>query len=399
MRKFLLLTVVVVMLVMLGSSWGPTPALSAEPLKIGCTAALTGKYAESGKYYEEGYRLWESQVNEEGGLLERPVELIMYDDTSDPDTGLGLYEKLITVDEVDLLLGPYTSGIVEPTSALAEKYEMLFLQGGGNASTLFERGFKYMFLTLPGLAEDHPKVPLYFIESLPEDERPESIAQIYLDDLPMIAEAEGTREMAEEIGIPIVFEERIPKGVTDLIPTISKVKESGAEVLLGQLFLPEGVMATRAIKELDYNPKLLWFTVGPAMSDWRDSLEDDGEYVWGSTMFSPKAATPGLQEFVAAYEEMWDRPPDYHAAGAYAAAQVLQAAIEATESVDNDVLRDYVAANEFPTVIGTLSWDETGKPEPALIGVQWLGGEMEIVWPPESATVDPVYPFPAWSER
>jgi branched-chain amino acid transport system substrate-binding protein len=361
--------------------------------------ALTGKYAESGKYYEEAYRLWESQVNEKGGLLGRPVELIIYDDTSDPDTGLSLYEKLITVDKVDLLLGPYTSGIVEPTSALAEKYGMLFLEGGGDSAQLFERGFKYLFLTLPGLAQGNPKVPLSFVESLPEAERPKSMALIYLDDLPMIAESEGAKEKAQEIGLPIVYEEKIPKGVTDLIPTISKARESGAELLIGDLFLPEGVLATRAMKEMDYSPKLAWFSVGPAMSDWRDSLGDDGEYIWGTTTFSTKAKTPGLEEFVTAYQGMWNRLPDYHAAGGYAAAQILQAAIEATQSVDNDVLRDHLVANEFPTVIGTLSWDEKGRPKPAKLGIQWINGEMEILWPPESATTDPVYPMPTWSER
>jgi len=368
-------------------------------VKVGCTVALTGKYAEAGKRYEKAYRLWESQVNEKGGLLGRPVQFIIYDDTSDPDTGLSLYEKLITVDKVDLLLGPYTSGIVEPTSALAEKYKMLFLQGGGNASKLFERGFKYLFLTLPGLAEDQPGPPLSFIASLPQAERPKSLAQIFLDDLPMIAEAEGVRKKAAEIGIPIVYEEKLPKGITDLLPTISKVKASGAEVLLGHLFLPEGVLATRAAKELDYNAKLLWFTTGPALKDWHDTLGADGEYVWGTTMYSAAATTPGNAEFVAAFQRMWNEAPGYHAAGAYAAAQVLQAAIKATQSLNNDVLRDYVAANKFPTVIGTLQWDEKGKPAPAFAGIQWLGGKMEIVWPPQSATKNLVYPAPPWSKR
>lgn len=377
----------------------PAEAPAPEPIKIGATVSLTGKYAESGEYYQQAYRLWEQQVNAAGGLLGRPIELVLYDDKSDPDTGVSLYEKLITVDNVDLILGPYTSTVIYPVSAVAEKYKMLFLQGGGNSPTLFERGFKYMFLTLPGLAADFPRMMIRYIESLPESERPASAAVIYLDDRAQVSEAEGVTEELESIGIPVVYSEKIPAGVTDLTTTVSKIKDSGAEVLFGHLFLPEGVMTARAAKQLDYSPKAMWFSVGPAMMDWRDTLGDDGSYAWGSTMFMTEAHNPGLQEFVDAFQAEYDRPPDYHAAGAYAAAQVLQAAVEATESLDNDVLRDYVASNEFPTVIGNLSWDEAGRPEPSVLLIQWLDGEQKIIWPADAATTDPIYPMPAWDER
>lgn len=173
----------------------PSPTSPPKPIKIGATVSLTGKYAESGKYYEEAYRLWEQEINAKGGLLGRPVEFIIYDDTSDPDTGVSLYEKLITVDKVDLILGPYTSTVVYPTSAVAEKYKLLFLQGGGNSKTLFERGFKYMFLTLPGLADDFPRMMIEWIATLPVDERPKSAAVIYLDNRAMVSEAEGVSSL------------------------------------------------------------------------------------------------------------------------------------------------------------------------------------------------------------
>lgn len=377
----------------------PAAPSAAEPIKIGATVSLTGKYAESGKYYEQAYRLWEEQVNANGGLLGRPVEMTIYDDKSDPDTGVSLYEKLITVDKVDLILGPYTSTVINPVSGVAEKYKMLFLQGGGNSPALFERGFKYMFLTLPGLAADFPRMMMRYLESLPEAERPESAAVIFLDDQAQVSEAEGVKEELETLGIPVVYEEKVPQGVTDLTTTMSKVKETDAEVLFGHLFLPEGVLAVRAAKQVDYNPKAMWFSVGPAMIDWTETLGDDGNYAWGSTMFLTNAKNPGLGDFVDDFQSKYERPPDYHAAGAYAAAQVLQAAIQATQSLDNDVLRDYVATNDFPTVIGHLSWDEAGRPEPAVLLIQWIDGKQETIWPPEAATVDPMYPVPSWAER
>jgi len=237
------------------------------------------------------------------------------------------------------------------------------------------------------------------LANLPAEQRPKSAADVYLDNLAMISESEGVRSQLEALGIPLVYEEKLPEGVTDLTTTMAKVKESGAEILFGHFFLPEGVLAVRAAKQLDYAPKAMWFPVGPALVDWKETLGKDANYVWGSTMFLAKAKTPGVQEFVAAYQARWNRPPGYHAAGAYAAAQVLEVAVKATNSLDNDVLRDYVAANEFRTVMGTLSWDETGKPKPSVLLIQWIDGEQEIIWPAEAATAEPVYPMPTWTDR
>jgi len=374
-------------------------AHAADPITIGATASLTGRYAESGKYYEQAYRLWEEQVNAKGGLLGRPVKVTIYDDKSDPDTGVGLYERLISVDRVDLILGPYTSTVVNPVSAVAEKYRKLFLQGGGNSAALFDRGFKYMFLTLPGLASDFPRMMMNYLSELPPAERPKTAALLYLDDLAMVSEADGVKAELPRLGISIVYEEKVPANVTDLSTTLTKVKRSGAEVLFAHFFLPQGVMAVRAAKQADYAPKAMWFTVGPSLNEWATTLKGDGNYVWGSTMFSPEAKTPGLQEFVAAFQAKYKQLPGYHAAGAYAAAQVLGNAVEATRTLQDTVLRDYVAGHEFHTVMGTLSWDSTGRPKPGVLLVQWQNGQQKILRPKEAATAQPIYPMPAWSGR
>lgn len=372
---------------------------AAEPIRIGATASLTGRYAESGKYYEQAYRLWEEQVNAQGGLLGRPVEVTIYDDKSDPDTGVSLYERLITVDNVDLILGPYTSTVINPVSAVAEKYRKLFLQGGGNSAALFERGFKYMFLTLPGLADDFPRMMVEFVKELPEVERPETAAVVYLDNLAMVSEADGLKVDLAELGINVVYEEKIPENVTDLTTTLAKVKQSGAELVFAHFFLPQGVLAVRAAKQVDYAPKAMWFSVGPALTDWAETLKTDGNYIWGSTMFSAKANIPGLAEFVTAFRDKYGQEPGYHAAGAYAAAQILAEAVRSTGSLDDDVLRDYVAQNEFQTVIGALSWDEAGRPKPNILLIQWQDGKQEIIRPALAATAQPVYPMPSWDQR
>ncbi|MGB3390062.1 MAG: amino acid ABC transporter substrate-binding protein [Pseudaminobacter sp.] len=375
------------------------PANAADPINIGATASITGKYAESGKYYEQAYRLWEAQTNAAGGLLGRPVEVTIYDDKSDPDTGLSLYEQLITVDRVDLILGPYTSAVINPVSALAEKYGKLFLQGGGNSAALFERGFKYMFLTLPGLAHDFPAAMVDYLAEKPDSEQPKTAAILFLDNQAMVAEVAGLKAELEGIGIKVVYEEKIPENIADLSSTMAQVQNSGADVVFGHLFLPQGVMAVRAAKQVGYAPKAFWLSVGPALGEWGTTLGADGNFIWGSTMFSPAANTPGLDKFVSAFEGKYGKLPGYHAAAAYAAAQILADAITATNSLDDDTLRDYVAGHSFSTVIGELSWDDAGRPKPSILLVQWQDGKQQIIRPAAAATAEPVYPAPSWSER
>lgn len=403
LRKQWLLPTGLALIASVVTSGVPFPEASAEaagePIKIGATVSLTGRFAESGKFYEMAYRMWEKEVNSGGGLLARPVQFIVYDDKSDPETAVSLYERLITVDNVHLILGPYTSTIINAVAAVAEKHKMLFLQGGGNSPVLFTRGFRYMFLTLPGLAADHPEMMVEFIKTLPPAERPKSAAIIFLDDLAMVSEAEGAGKAVQDLGIRVVYREKIPKEVTDLTTTLGKVKESGAEVLFVHLFLPEGVLAVRAAKQVNYTPKAMWFSTGPVLDQWGETLKADGNYVFGSTLFHRRSVAPGIQQFVENFQRAYTRAPGYHAAGAYAAAQILGEAITATRSLNNDVLRDYVAGHQFRTVIGPLSWDATGKPKPALLLIQWIKGAQEIIFPSEAGTARPIYPMPAWEGR
>lgn len=369
--------------------------LRIEPIRIGGSVSLTGKYADSGRYYWEAYTMWKDEINKEGGLLGRPVEIILYDDKSDPDEGLSLYEKLITVDKVDLIFGPYTSTIIYPVSAIAEKYEMLFLQGGGNAMRLFERGFKWMFLTLPGYGG--PGDIIYkLLQTIPAETRPKTIAIIYGDRLASISERDVFVELAAEFGFEVVNEEKYPAEVTDLTSVISNVKASEAEILLGCTYFPDSVLTVRACMELGYNPKAIWLSVGPAMPDWYPALEENGEYIMGQTYFDITSKLSGVAEFVENYRMMWGKDPDYHAGGAYAVCQVMEEAIRATGSIENEVLREYVAANRFDTVIASLKWDERGLPEEGRLLCVWMDGEMRIIWPPEAATAEFVYPKPPW---
>ena len=113
---------------------------SGEPIVIGAAVSTTGSNGRTGLYQQEAYLLWEEQKNASGGLLGRPVRMVLYDDQSDPATGARLYERLLTEDNVDLILGPYSSSVTQAVAQVTERAGQPMLAAGASASDIWARG-------------------------------------------------------------------------------------------------------------------------------------------------------------------------------------------------------------------------------------------------------------------
>jgi len=363
-------------------------SLAAEPIKIGCTISQSGRYADSGSYYKEAYLMWEDDVNAKGGLLGRPVKLVIYDDESSADKAVGLYERLIATDKVDLLLGPYTSTIIYPVGRISEKYKMVLLQGGGTASKIFQAGFKYMFLTLPGFSEQHAIGFFDYLNTVPKGQWPKKAAVIYGDKSASIANAQGEKDLAVENGIPVILDEKYPPDVTDLTSVINKAKNMGADLLMAGTYFPDAVLIARTIAELNYKPKYVLLTAGVSDYKYGENLGALANNIMGTAWWHDSVAFS--RDWTKRYEKRFGRVPDYHGSGAYAAAQILEESVRATKSLDNSVLRDYIVSHSFDTVIAqNLGFDERGVPSYSMVTLQWQGGKLEVVWPQSAQTAKP----------
>jgi branched-chain amino acid transport system substrate-binding protein len=372
-------------------------AASGPPLKIGASIAATGSYGRTGLYQQEAYQLWEKQVNARGGLLGRPVEMIIRDDQSDPSTGQRLYEQLITEDKVDLVLGPYSSQVTQAVANVAEKYRYPMLAAGASASDLWVRGDKKYLFGVYSIAET------YFVGVLEIAQREgyRTIAVVSEDTLFPKSTAQGTVKLAREKGMQIVLEEQYPVRVADVSSLIQKVKAANAEVLVGGSYLPDSLLLTRQSKDLDYNAKLLAFSVGAAMPDFGENLNKDADYVFGPSMWEPELRTTGNADFVREYQAMFNREPDYHSAAGYSACQILEAAVVQLQSLDRDKIRDWMLSADMETVLpGKFKVDGNGM----MVGhdavtVQWQGLDKVLVWPAKYASGSYKLPTPAWSQR
>lgn len=375
-----------------------TPAtLSGEPITIGAAISTTGSNGRTGLYQQEAYLLWEAQRNADGGLLGRPVKMILYDDQSDPATGARLYERLLTEDKVDLVLGPYSSSVTQAVAQVTERAGQPMLAAGASASDIWARGYQYIF-GVYSVAEDYFKS---IILDIAPAQGYTTAAVIYEDTLFPTSTANGAVEHCKTAGIEVVVNEKYPAKATDVSSVLTKVRDANPDMLIGGSYLPDAVLITRQSKELGVNPKLYAFSVGTAQPDFGEGLGADANYILGPSMWEPHIETPGNADFVAAYQKKFNREPDYHSAAGYAACQVLEAAVTQVGSLDLDAIRDALRALEMPTVLpGKYQVDEHGKQIGHIpLTVQWQEGEKVIVTPAEFAAGELKLPTPPWDER
>jgi branched-chain amino acid transport system substrate-binding protein len=365
-----------------------TAALShANDLHLGASLSLSGKYAQLGAMNEKAYRLWAQDVNRKGGLLGRPVKLTIVDDQSDPVRAKRIYEDLITKQEVDLVLGPYSSEITEAVSDVTEQYRYPLLSSGGSADTMWQKGRKYLF----GVYITASKYSIGMLELLVKS-GVGRIAIVSADDSFGQAIEAGAMDWAKRFELDVVYHGDFKKGSAEIDQSIRAAQASGADALFISGHFDDAINARQVLRKVGWTPKAFYATVGPAIQKYADTLKGDADYAFSSSQWEPGLPFPGTREFAKAFTETYKIEPSYHAASAYAAGQILEAAIRKTHSLDREKLRDTLSSLDAMTVMGRYGVDRDGKQvRHFAVTVQWQKGKKEIVAPAELATAKPVW--------
>jgi branched-chain amino acid transport system substrate-binding protein len=382
-----------------GGGGGGGGEASGDPVKVGASLPLTGEFSEPGKAAKQGYEVWEAMVNEKGGLIDgRPVEMVIKDDQSNQNTIVADYNALISRDKVDLLLGTFSSLLNLPASAVAERNRMLYVEPAGGAPELFDRDFRYLFFAQQATADKQGELWANYIANLPEKERPKTVAYPTLDDPFAQPTSEGIEAILSKAGIRTVYRETYTIDNPNLDGIVSAMKARNPDVVVHGATFEDGVGMVRALRKANFTPKMLYQTTAPSLGDQYSGALGKGttEGIFYGVSHSKEAATPGNEEFVAKYREMFggDEVPE-DAADAYAAAQVLEAAVKGVGTIDRNrqlELADWLRENEVDTVLGPLSWDEAGRPQGEFLVGQWQSGVPEIILPEEAATAEKILP-------
>jgi len=372
---------------------------TSKPIVIGISLPLTGDFSQPGGEARRGYEVWADQVNKAGGLLGRQVQLKIVDDASNQDTVVSDYTKLITQDKVDLVLGTFSSLLNFPASAVAEKNSMVFVEPAGGSPKMFTRGFKYLFFAQQATAPHQADVFVEWIKSLPEGQKPKTAAYPTQDDPFAAPVIESMQKQLEALGVHTVFSSTYPPDTTNFQSIASAIAAAKPDLIAQGAVFEDGVGLIRSLQQLNYSPKMMFQTSAPSnASQYSDGIgEKNTEGIFYTVSWNEKATTPGNDKFVAEYAKRYNGGiPAEDAADAYAAAQVVQAAVEKVGSLDQNKLAEYLHANEVESILGPLAWDETGAPTKQFLLGQWQSGAPEIVAPKDAATVDTAVAKTPW---
>src|SRR5712691_10663826 len=375
----------------------PVDAQAPGPIRIGASLSLTGTYAKLGNYQHEGYKLCAKQVNDKGGLLGRKVEFVVYDDQSTPATGVRLYEKLITEDKVDAVMGPYSSPITEAVANVTEKYKKIMVTPLAATTSIFrkEPRRKYIFMVL-----SPAEVYLEGLVDMAAKRGLKTVAVVNEDTLFSKAAAAGAVELAKKKGMPVVFTEAYPKGNTDFSALLTKIKATNPDVLAAATYFDDAVALTRQMKELNVTPKMYGVTVGGDLPEFYDVLKGSAEYIYGATQWEPVLSYPGNKEWFESYKSEYKHEPSYHSAAGYAGCMVYAESVKRANRLDTDRVREQLLKLETRTMFGDYKVDGDGfQTAHKMVTFQWQKEKKVVVWPDDLAQGKILFPTPPWTQR
>jgi branched-chain amino acid transport system substrate-binding protein len=377
----------------------PVLSQTGKPIKIGGSLPLTGYASEQAKWIKAGYESWAEDINKAGGLLGRPVKLIIYDDESNSDKAVTYFERAITVDKVDLIFGGYPGMTVVAVMPLAEKYKKVFVGQGGHMKS-FEQGFTYTFGSPPLISEWSALSTNGLLDDLiPKKDWPKTAAILVMNNVAGLSAVPNIVKGLEERGVKVVVTETYNLPLADASPLISKAKAKGAEFLMVPGFFDDTVMIMRAAKAQRYNPKIIWNILASRVPAWTKEMGTDGDYVLANSFFPaglPYAGNDRIREAAKAKFGV-PEPPDFFAIG-YCWMYTLEQGVKGAGTLDDTKIRDYLRSRPLELPYGKVRFDDKGLPAPLIFTVQTRGGKNEIIWPKEVATGKLVYPRPAWSK-
>ena len=232
------------------------PARAADPIRIGFGMAQTGPLAANGKSALLAMQIWRDDINAKGGLLGRPVELVVYDDQSNPSTVPGIYTKLLDVDKVDLVVSGYGTNVIAPAMPVIMQHNRTFLSLFGLAVNEQFHYPKYFTITPTGPDPTVSSTIGFFEVGEMQNPKPQTLAIVAADAEYPRASAEGVRKNAKKFGWKIVYDKTYPPNTTDFSPIVRAVQATEPDAVFVASYPLDSVGMVRAASEVGLKTKL-----------------------------------------------------------------------------------------------------------------------------------------------
>jgi branched-chain amino acid transport system substrate-binding protein len=393
----------------------PQAAKAADPMRVGLSVSLTGAVAPIGKQVLTSLQIWRDDVNAKGGLLGRPVELVFYDDQSNPANVPQLYTKLIQVDKVDLLIGPYATNMVAPAIPVLMQFHKTTIGILANAANSKFHYDQY-FSMLPTGPEPQKSFAYGFFQlAAAQNPRPKTVAIIAADAEFAQNAADGARQTIKEMGgFETVMDQKYPPTTTDYAPVVRAAQALNPDIVFVAAYPPDTVGIIRAANEIGLTPKMFGGAfIGLLVTPIKVALGPLVNGIVNNEVFLPAKSLvfPGTNEVLAKYQEAaksqgidpmgWAFAPI-----AYAAGQTLAQAVEATKGTDQTAIAAWLRGHTVHTVVGDIGFGKDGEWAKARVFFTQFqhvtGNSLDnfrdtthevVVWPNEYKTGDMIYPY------
>ncbi|HEY5761678.1 MAG TPA: amino acid ABC transporter substrate-binding protein [Rhodocyclaceae bacterium] len=381
--------------------------VEGDEIILGAAISLTGKYSSNGVNAKNGYDIAVKRINEMGGVKvggkSYKMKVVYYDDESTPARGAQLAERLIQQDGVKFMLGPYSSGLTKAIAPVTEKYKIPMVEAEGASRSLFTQGYRYMFAVLStseqylGSAIDLKAEVAKKAGKNPKDVK---VAMVFENDPFSLDVRAGCVEDIKRHGMKIVIDDKMPRDLNDISPTLTKIKALKPDLILISGHEKGAATAARQMKEMQVKAPMVGIThceSGKLISQFGKSVEG---YLcptqWDETLSYKDnyfGSAADFDKHVKATYSQYKVVP-YQLAQASAAVLVWKDAFERANSFDTEKLRDAIAATEMETFYGNIKFSKAGNnvAKPMVLR-QIQGGELKVVAPTRWAAVPLVYPL------
>ncbi|MDH3667722.1 MAG: amino acid ABC transporter substrate-binding protein [Paracoccaceae bacterium] len=388
----------------------PLSASAEEFITLGSAISLTGKYSTNGLHAQNGYDFAIKKINDAGGVdvggTKYKLRVIYYDDESTPARGAQLAERLIAQDGVQYMLGPYSSGLTKAIAPVTEKYQIPMVEAEGASRSLFNKGYKYLFAVL-STSEQYLASAIDLAAGMAEREGKSpsdvKIAMAFENDPFSLDVRAGVADDAAKYGMQIVVDDKLPRDLSDMSATLTKVKALKPDLLVVSGHSKGAATAVRQIGEMGISVPMLAVTHCEA-ADVTGKFGDTANGILCSTQWAETltyedpffgSAANYNEEFKAAYPEYADKKVPYQTAQASAAVWVFKDAFERAGTLDKEALRDAIAETDLMTFYGGIKFSAAGNnvAKPMVLR-QIQDGIYNVVAPPEFASHELQWPRP-----